>query len=140
MKSFTFTTLFLILTLNLNNALCSGKDFNESFKDDRVVTWHFGNSIKPGNKSISFELKFFVPTQPGTYPVVLFLTGLDGLAQAFMYTEFITKLVVSSDFIVVAFNSLKYPSLPDKEEHLFEQTVNWTLDHLNELIQVKALI
>lgn len=125
--------------LVLNNVDCWGK-VNTSFQDDRVVTWHYGNSIHPGNKSIYFDLKFFAPTQPGTYPVILFLTGLDGFAEAFLYTEFCTKLTYTTESIVVAIDTIRYPSMPDKEENLFAQTIDWILEHANDLIQVTKML
>lgn len=105
-------------------------------KDDRVVDWHFGNIIEPGNKSIYFEVRFFVPTKPGTYQVIFYFTGLDGFAESFLYTDFSTKLVLATNSIVVAFDTIRYPSLPDKEEHMFAKTLDWTIEHLNDLVQV----
>ena len=131
---------FLTISIILIGVASTKSSFIHSkthvYKDDRVVDWHFGNVIRPGNHSISFDLKLFVPTQPGTYQVIIYLTGLDGFAEAAFYTEFCTKLVIASESIVIALDTIRYPSWPDKEEHLFAQTLDWTLDHIYELVQV----
>lgn len=123
------TTIILLLTIGCSWISCSRAD------DDRVVVWHFGNAIHPGNGSIYFDLKIFAPTQPGTYPLIVFFTGLDGFAQALLYTDFSTKLVYTSESIVVALDTIRYPSLPDREQHYFAQTLNWTLLNIHDLIQ-----
>jgi hypothetical protein len=107
------------------------------YTDDRVVTWHFGTIFHHANKSAKFDLEFFAPTQPGVYPVIIFLTGLDGIAPSYVYSEFLTKLAIASNSIIVTFDRLAFISLPDKEEKLFEETLNWTLANIDGLIQVK---
>jgi hypothetical protein len=102
--------------------------------DSDVATWHFGSWIHPENLSVEFDLIFFSPTKAGNYSLILFLTGLDGLVPSFMYVDFCTKLALQSNSIVVAYDVLKFVSLPKKEERLFEKTVNWTLSNINSLL------
>ena len=100
--------------------------------ENEVVNWNLGE-IRPFNKSIEFALDFYAPTKPGAYPVVVFLTGLNGLAISSFYSEFNTHLVNQSQSILIVFSGLTLVHLPDKEEKYFELTLNWTLDNLNGL-------
>lgn len=118
----------LSILLKLANAAYLNK-----LKDDRVISWNFGSIIHPANKSVEFDIKFFAPTAPGQYPIIVFLTGLDGLAIGDFYTEFCTKLVISSNSIIVAFDGLKFIKFPVKEEQLFQKTLDWTLTNIYTL-------
>lgn len=130
-----FIILFsnLVLISEANNLTSK----SSSLKDDRVVSWNFGSFIHPENLSIQFDLKFFSPTQPGAYPVIIFFTGFDGLVPAFVYVDMSTKLAIETNSILVAFDRLRPPSKPDKEELLFEKTLNWTLNNLNTFFNNK---
>lgn len=132
MKHILSFTLVCVLLLSLSVSA-------RRYMDDRVVTWHFGSIIHPANKSIKFDLEFFTPTQPGTYPVIVFLSGLDGSAPGFLYSDFLTKLTIASDSILIVFDGIKLTvPMPDKEENLFEMTLNWTLANIDGLIQVNT--
>lgn len=108
-----------------------------NFQDDQVVAWNFGTVLKPVNGSLNFDLRFYAPTKPGTYPVIVFLTGLDGLAMTFLYSDFLIKLVKESNSIVIGFDILKPPKLPEKEAYIFGKSLNWTLENINELFENK---
>lgn len=124
---------FLLENLKLNYT----SSLHTALEDERVVSWSFGNIFFPANKSVQFDLKFFAPTAPGNYQVIVFLTGLDGLAPAFLYTDFCSKLSVDTNSIIVAFDHISLPKLPDKEEKIFEKTLNWTLQSINQLFNSK---
>ena len=101
--------------------------------ETNVVSWTLG-FIRPYNKSVEFALDFYAPTTPGRYPVVVFLSGLDGLAIGPFYTEFNSYLANQSQSILVVFSGVKMVHLPDKEEKIFEKTLNWTLANLDGLM------
>ena len=44
------------------------------------------------NKTLNMEMDVVMPTAKGTYPAILFLTGLSGLAPEFMQTDFIESV------------------------------------------------
>lgn len=97
---------------------------------NETISWNFGSFIKPKNHSVEFDIKFVSPTKPGVYPIIFFLTGLDGLAPGFAYVDFMTKLSIETQTIVVSFDSLRFPKLPDKEEKIFSTSLEWTLENL----------
>ncbi|RNA12621.1 chlorophyllase- chloroplastic [Brachionus plicatilis] len=94
------------------------------------ISWNFGSFIRPKNHSVEFDIRFVSPTTPGQYPVIFFLTGLDGLAPGFAYVDFITKLSIETKTIIVSFDSLRFPSIPNKEEKMFLTSLEWTLENL----------
>ena len=106
--------------------------FNLFFRiNSEVVRWSFGSFIYPMNKSLEFEVTITSPTIPGTYPVIFFLTGLDGELPTLMYDKFITDIATEkNNAIVVAFDKLGFVHFPDKEEMIFELTLNWSIENL----------
>ena len=101
-------------------------------KNGSVISWSFG-ALTPFNKSVEFGLHFYAPTTPGNYPVIIFLTGLDGLALGQLYTDFSTQIVEQSNTILIEFDGLKAIHFPNKEEKLFEKTLNWTIQNIDGL-------
>ena len=51
----------------------------------KVATWDFGPYITAPNSSVEFSLKFYAPTTPGSYQVILFFGGLDDLVSVIAY-------------------------------------------------------
>lgn len=90
------------------------------------------------NKEVKFSLKIFSPPNPGSYQVVLFVLGLDGIVPSFAYNNLSSLLALESSTIVVAFNKLTLIYLPDEEELYYESTFNWTLANLNELFKSES--
>ena len=129
--------LFIFVKIFISLISVTWASSQPNLKDDLVVSWNFGSFIHPANKSVEFDLKFFSPTIPGFYPVIVFLTGLDGFAPGSIYTDFCSRLAVDTNSIVVTFDSFRFPSFPVKEELLFESTLNWTLQNLNGLFNSK---
>ena len=121
------TLLYLGVSL-----VCIIEHFTVSGDPSTVVDWSFG-SIEPFNKSVEFGLNFYAPSSPGKYPVIIFLTGLDGLAISQLYIDFSRQLVDQSKTIVIEFDGLKMLHTPVKEEKLFEKTLNWTIDNMDGL-------
>ena len=106
---------------------------NEYIKNNtNIVEWTVG-SLTPFNSSVKFGLQFFSPTIPGKYPIIVFLTGLDGLALGPFYSNFNSQVVYQSQSILVVFSSLEIIHLPDAEERVFEKTLNWTLENIDGL-------
>ena len=99
-----------------------------------VVRWSFGSYIFPMNKSLEFEVTILSPITPGTYSVILFLTGFTGLIPSQMYNDLLTDIatVNNNNAIIVSFDKLGILS-PDKEELIFELTLNWTVNNINGL-------
>lgn len=87
--------------------------------------------------SKSKTFRFYAPTTPGHYPIIIFLTGLDGVALTVLYNEYCTKLAIETNSIIVGFDGLKFPKLPDKEEKLLEITLNWTIANIGGLFDSK---
>lgn len=122
--------IFLLLTFL---ALTHGSVELGLRKNDpsEVVSWKIGSFIFPNkNSTLHFELKFFSLDQPGNYPVVFFLTGLNGFAPNFFYTDFCQNFVLKTNTILVVLDGLQTSKLPEKEEVLFEATFNWTTQNL----------
>jgi hypothetical protein len=65
---------FHLVSLNSLNSHDDEISFGEN-----VVHWDFGSYIRPENKSVKFGLVIFSPKRPGTYPVIIFNSGFDGL-------------------------------------------------------------
>ena len=86
---------------------------------NEVVSWNFGSFIHPKNSSVEFDLKFYAPTEPGEYPVMVYLSGLDGIAPASFYVDFLTKVTLETKAIIITFDIFKPPKFPDKEEKIF---------------------
>lgn len=111
--------------------------FDVALCQNQTISWNFGSFIKPKNHSVEFDLKFISPITPGKYAVIFFLTGLDGLAPGFAYIDFMTKLSVQTKTILVSFDSLRFPKIPDKEEKIFSTTLEWTLGNLEAFFNNK---
>ena len=105
-----------------------------SFKSSNstVISWSLG-SLRPINTSVEFGLQFFSPTKPGTYPLIIFLTGLGGLALGPFYNDFSAQLVDQSQSIIVEFDGLSIIQKQGKEEKKFEKTLNWTIENIEAL-------
>ncbi|CAF1089929.1 unnamed protein product, partial [Brachionus calyciflorus] len=127
--------ILIVLIFLINNSPSAFKLVDSN--DDSVISWNFGSYIRPKNSSVEFDLNFFSPTKPGKYPIIVFLTGLDGLAGGFLYHDFSKKLVHETNAILVCFDTVKPPKLPDKEEKLFAKTLNWALENMNGLFDSK---
>jgi hypothetical protein len=121
-------SICLILIFELNSYQAS------SFKSSNstVISWSLG-SLRPINTSVEFALQFFSPTKPGTYPLIIFLTGLDGLALGPFYNDFSAQLVEQSQSIIVEFDGLSIIQKQGKEEKKFEKTLNWTIENIEAL-------
>lgn len=98
--------------------------------ENQTVSWKFGSFIRPKNSSVEFELKFISPTMPGKYPVIILLTGLDGIAPSIGYMDLMTKTSIETKTIIVSFDILRYPKKPDLEEKVFASSLEWTLENL----------
>jgi pimeloyl-ACP methyl ester carboxylesterase len=108
-------------------------------KYDQVVSWNLGSWIRPHtNTSIQFDLKFFAPVNPGYYPVIFFLTGLNGFAANFFYTGFVQDIVTKSENIVIVLDGLEFSKLPDAEEKIFQETLDWTTNNIDGLFDMDA--
>ena len=83
-------------------------------------------------------MRIFNPVANGSYPVIVFMPGLDGIAAGFVYQDFCTKLAQETNKIIVVFNKIAAIHLIVKEETFFEMTFNWTLNNLNDLFQSKS--
>ncbi|CAF1017509.1 unnamed protein product [Brachionus calyciflorus] len=101
--------------------------------NNETISWNFGSFIRPKNKSIEFDINFVSPTKSGQYPITIFFTGLDGIAPSFGYKDFLNKLSIETNTILVSFDLLRFPKFPDKEEKLFKSSLDWTLENLNSL-------
>ena len=99
--------------------------------DGQSVKWSFGSYIFPNNRSLEFRVTITSPAISGTYPVIFFLTGLDGIVDTEFYDEFLTDLATKNNkTIIIGFDKFRFPMLPDKEETLFELTLNWATENL----------
>lgn len=124
--------IFLIICLAIT---CFSIQTNQLDVD--VISWSFGSPIRPKNSSVEFGLKFFSPTKPGKYPTAVFLSGLDGIAPGALYVDFSTKLVKENSLILIIFEIIKPPKLPEKEEKIFAKSIEWTLENLQNLFNSK---
>lgn len=95
-----------------------------------IVKWSIGNLIIP-NELIEFQLNIISPSQPGTYPLIVFLSGLDGMLPDFIYNDVLVELATQTNQIVIGLNKIRLPYLPTKEENVFEKTLNWTLNNFD---------
>ena len=59
---------------------------------DDVVHWREGSIIIPTDPTIRFRLDIYSPTTAGSYPVMVFLTGLSGTIPATDYTTFLKNI------------------------------------------------
>ena len=111
---------FIFLTRNAVNA--------------QVVHWSFGSYFFHNNKSLDFQITMSAPSKPGTYPVIFFITGFDGLCMTDFYTEFQNDLISrNKSVILIGLDKLQFIKLPDKEESIFEITLNWAIENINGL-------
>ena len=69
-----------------------------------TVHWSVGNIIID-DPTIYFGLEIFSPTTSGSYPMMIFLTGLNGLAPMTAYTELLTT-VAEQNIIVIAISKI----------------------------------
>ena len=121
----------------LNIFLCFMLTFEFSScqtSNNTVISWSLG-SLRPFNSSLDFGLSFFSPTKPGTYPLIIFLTGLDGLALGPFYNDFSSQLVEQSQSIIIEFDGLSIIHKQGKEEKMFEKTLNWTIENIDGLFR-----
>lgn len=125
--------IFIIILLTL---ACYNSAQTERLDED-VISWSFGSPIRPKNSSVEFGLKIFSPTKPGKYHTAVFLSGLDGIAPGSLYVDFSTKLVKENSLILIIFEIIKPPKLPDKEEKIFAKSIEWTLINLENLFNSK---
>jgi hypothetical protein len=132
MKLIQIALLFLISNIVLVSSSSLRQDLNLSKSNkSEVATFRVGSFIFPKkNESLEFELKFFSPVKPGVYPVIFLLTGLNGFAPTLFYNEFCESLVEKTNSIVVSFDGLAAPKFPNKEELIFEMTLNWTVKNM----------
>lgn len=56
-----------------------------------LVKFSLSSYIRP-DKSLSMELDVSVPKAPGSYPTILFVTGLSGIAPAFMQSQLVDSV------------------------------------------------
>lgn len=69
-----------------------------------TVHWTVGNIIID-DPTIYFGLDIFSPTTPDSYPMIIFLTGLNGIAPMTAYTELLTT-VAEQNIIVIALSKI----------------------------------
>lgn len=130
-----FTYIYFSLQIVNGGNLDNFKTYNGNSSE--IVRWNFGNFIHPENSSVKYALEIYSPTHPGTYDVIIFLGGFDGIIPSFIYQDYNTKLAQSTNRIVVFLGKLGFIKLPNKEENLLELTLNWTLPNLYKLFNDK---
>ncbi len=80
MKMYCLISFIIIINLIKQNSCI------ETLKNSsNIIDWSFGSFIHPENKSLEFGLKFFSPTKPGSYPVIIFIGGFDGKINFICY-------------------------------------------------------
>ena len=62
--------------------------------------WTLSNYIFPSS-DIKMELDIYSPTNPGKFPVIVFLSGLEGLCPGFFYDSLLTKVAEQQVITVV---------------------------------------
>lgn len=67
--------------------------------------------------TVRFELEIFSPTAPDSYPMVIFLTGLNGLAPAFAYTQLMTT-IAEQNIIAIALAKIENIKPEKMADHL----------------------
>jgi hypothetical protein len=120
-----FLNLFIILSIL--TITWSSKD---SPLSSTTAKWSIGSFVRRNNVSLEFQVAITSPSSPGTYPVIFFLTGFDGLAPSFFYSDFITRFVSDGNYIIIAFDKLRFIEAPTKEEAIFEITLDWAIENL----------
>lgn len=122
--------VLLVLTTGFNACVSSN-----SSNSSKVVHWSYNSYIIKDNKPLEFQLVLKAPSTPGKYPLIFFFSGLDGVAPEIFYSNFTSYIVSESNSIIITFDKLRFIHLPDKEENLFEITLNWALKHMNDLFE-----
>ena len=107
--------IFLANLLNANN----------------VVSWNFDTYFTAN--SLKFNLKFFAPTDPGNYPVGIFLMGSGS------YSSFLEEIVRKNERIIISLDGLRTSISSNQEDEVFKSTLDWILENINNLFNYASL-
>ncbi len=83
-----------------------------------------GNIIITDPK-IFFRLDIYSPTIPGSYPVLIFLTGVAGLIPATFYTEMVTR-VAEQNVIVIGISKIENIK-PERVAAHIDEFLHWVI-------------
>lgn len=125
----------LLVCLILVDCWVYKEGLNRSKKaSDNLVKWAFGSYVFPNfNASLTFQVEVVSPVEPGTYPVIFFMSGLDGILPEVFYDQFISDLAIETNSIIISLQKLRPIHLPNKEENLFEICLNWTISNVKNI-------
>jgi hypothetical protein len=80
-----------------------------------------GDAIDSG---LGFNLHYTAPSDSGSYPVILFVSGFSGLAPAFTYST-LTNNIANKGYIVVGMDHVQLPDYPSQGQ-AFHDIMEWT--------------
>ena len=94
-------------------------------------TSHFtlSNFIFP-DADIKMELDIYTPTTPSKYPVIVFLSGFEGLVPGYFYDQMLTKLA-ENNVISVTLSKVELV-VPSWVESNLELALNWIQSNLTK--------
>lgn len=118
-----FLTIGLLL---LATTLSSGED---------VVHWSIGNMIF-SDPAVRFRLDMYSPTTPGSYPLLVFLTGLSGSISTTHYNT-LMRTIAEQKVIVVGLSKIEN-ILPDKMAVHIADFLDWTVKPKDGIVRLFA--